>query len=151
MLLDVASWQQQDDLDFWRDLLMSHYIEPALGLDEPIIVYDYPASQAALAQVRAGEPAVAERFELYWQGVELANAYQELGDADEQSARIKNEQKQRLVMGLPDAPADQHLLDAISAGFPRCAGIALGIDRLFMLHMGQTDIRKALSFSFSRA
>lgn len=148
--LQLGEWQQEG-VDFWRDLLMSHVIEPELGAELPLFVYDYPASQAALAQVRSGTPAVAERFELYWRGVELANGYQELLDASMLEERMREELQRRRQLGLEQLPADRHLLAAQQSGLPNCAGVALGADRLFMLKQGFRDIRQVLSFSFPNA
>ena len=148
--LDVADWPL-DDVDIWRDLLMSHLIEPALGQDRPVFVYDYPASQAALAQVRREATPVAERFELYWRGVELANGYQELLDANVLAERMDEENAMRQRLGLPSVARDERLLAAQRSGLPLCSGVALGVDRLFMLQQALSEVSQGLSFSFSRA
>ncbi len=137
-----------DDRDAWLDLLMSHVVEPALPRDCPVFIYDYPASQAALAQIRNG---VAERFELYINGMELANGFHELADAEEQRQRFEAENRQRQQQGLPVAPIDAHLLAALAQGLPDCAGVALGFDRLLMLITGETEIAAVLSFDSERA
>ena len=137
-----------DERDAWLDLLMSHVVEPALPRDCPVFIYDYPASQAALARVR-GE--VAERFELYINGMELANGFHELDDANEQRRRFEQENQLRLQAGLVAMPLDEHLLAALEQGLPDCAGVALGFDRLLMLIAGQTDIAAVLSFDSERA
>ncbi len=140
-----------DDLDCWRDLLLSHLIEPRLGWHAPLFVYDYPASQAALARVRPGPPALAERFELYMQGIEIANGYQELTDPAEQRQRFLDEQRQRQRQGRESPPVDEALLAALSHGLPACSGVALGVDRLLMLWQGIENIDETLSFSWQRA
>ena len=99
-----------DDLDPWLDLLLTHCIEPELGPGRLTFVYDYPASQAALARLRPGDPPVGERFELYVNGVELANGFHELGDAEEQRRRFERENAVRQASGLPVMAVDEHLL-----------------------------------------
>ena len=142
------------DRDGWLDLLMSHVIQPRLGQGRLTFVYHYPASQAALARIHqsaADVPAVAERFELFYRGVELANGFHELTDAAEQGARFKRDQTQRQVQGLPPRPVDQHLLAALDAGLPPCAGVALGLDRLLLVFNGLTQLPDIIAFPFERA
>jgi lysyl-tRNA synthetase class 2 len=135
-----------DDPDPWLDLLLTHCLEPRLGRGRLSFVYDYPASQAALARLRPGAPAVGERFELYLNGVELANGFHELGDAGEQRRRFEAENATRRALGLPVAPVDENLLAALDAGLPDCAGVALGFDRLVMLAAGKTSIQEVIAF-----
>ncbi len=139
------------DLDGWRDLLLTHAVEPSLGRGRLTFVHDYPASQAALARVRDGDPPLAERFELYWQGVELANGFNELLDANEQRARFEADRAARRDLGLEAVPADGHFLDALASGLPACAGVALGVDRLLMLKLGLGAIDEVLAFPIERA
>ncbi len=139
----------EDDPDPWRDLVLTTLVEPCL--EGAWFVCDYPASQAALARLRSDDPAVAERFELYLDGVELANGFVELGDAVEQRARFEAENAARSAAGLPEMPLDERLLAALEAGLPDCAGIALGFDRLLMYAAGRADIREVLAFPFERA
>lgn len=139
-----------DDIDGWRDLLLSHIIEPRLGRGRISLVYDYPASQAALARIRPGNPPLAERFEVYLNGLELANGFNELTDASEQQQRIARDLAARRAGGLPAVPADTRFLAALSHGLPRCAGVALGMDRLIMLAAGVDSISEALAFPFNR-
>lgn len=142
-----------DDVPFdsWLDLLMSHVVEKNLPLNCPIFIYDYPASQAALAKIKKGSPAVAERFELYINGMELANGFHELSDAKEQAERFHEDQSQRKESGLPGIPADYHLIDALKYGLPDCAGVAIGVDRLLMVLSGAKHINEVLTFPFDRA
>ncbi len=128
------------------DLLMGALLEPRLGQDAPLLLYDYPASQAALARIRPGDPPVAERFELYWRGIELANGFHELTDPDEQQRRFLEERRRRHRQGLPDIPHDQRLIEALEAGLPPCAGVALGVDRLFMVISGAETIDQVVAF-----
>lgn len=140
-----------DDRDGWLDLLMSHCIQPHLGQGRLSFVYDYPASQAALARVHPGPPAVAERFELFVDGVELANGFHELQDAEEQRSRFETDQARRQVEGLEGVVIDEYLLAALEAGLPACAGVALGLDRLLMVLTGASTLRDILAFPFDRA
>ena len=134
--------------DFWLDLWMSFVVAPALGAQRPCFLYDFPASQAALARVR-GE--VAERFEVIWRGVELANGFHELSDAVEQRRRFEADQAWRAANGRAAAPYDALLIDALAHGLPDCAGVAVGIDRLLMLLLDAPDIASVLSFDWPRA
>ncbi|GAB3097377.1 EF-P lysine aminoacylase GenX [Aestuariicella hydrocarbonica] len=140
-----------DDRDVWLDVLMTHVIEPGLG-DGLVLVYDFPASQAALARlgVDAQGQQVARRFEAYVGGVELANGYWELCDGQEQAQRLQSDLRKRQALDLPQYPVDQHLIEALTAGLPDCAGVALGVDRLLMLTTGINDIRQLLAFPFER-
>ncbi|MCU7906553.1 MAG: EF-P lysine aminoacylase GenX [Candidatus Thiodiazotropha sp. (ex Epidulcina cf. delphinae)] len=140
-----------DRRDGWLDLLLSHRIEPRLGNRGMTFLYDYPAGQAALARVRAGTPAVAERFELYLSGMEIANGFHELTDGREQRRRFDDDNRRRRQSGQRVMPMDEPLLAALTAGMPACAGVALGIDRLLMFLTGCSDIRQVLAFDFSRA
>lgn len=154
--MDTAGFSRDDCLD----LLFSHVIEPQLGKDSGgavallDAVVDYPASQAALAKKRR-DPVdgveVAARFELYWQGVELANGYDELADAAEQAARFEEDNAQRAQLGKPQVDSDQRLLAALEAGMPACSGVALGLDRLIMLAAGECRLDKVIAFPTERA
>ena len=149
--LDVA--MEDDDRDSWLNLLMSHLIEPALAGQGAIFVHEFPASQAALAQLRPGEHGtpVAARFELFVQGMELANGYHELTDATEQARRLAADQQSRGSLGLPQRPIEARLVAALAQGLPDCAGVALGVDRLVMLALGTASISDVIAFAFDRA
>ncbi|PIE83651.1 MAG: EF-P lysine aminoacylase GenX [Candidatus Contendobacter odensis] len=140
-----------DDTDPWLDLLLTHCIEPHMGKGRLAFVYDYPVSQAALARLRHDDPPVGERFELYLNGVELANGFHELGDAAEQRDRFEAENAARSAQGQPRMPLDEHLLAALDAGLPACAGVALGFDRLVMLAAGKKTLAEILAFPFECA
>ena len=144
---------EDTDPDTWLNLLMSHVIEPQLKETEAVFVMDYPASQAALAKVRKNAQGVevAARFELFVRGVELANGYYELTDAKEQKQRLDADQAQRKQLGLPQRPLDYRLVDALQAGIPECAGVALGFDRLLWLASDKSSLAEVLPFSFDRA
>lgn len=137
--------------DDWLDLLMTHRLQPAFPDDQLLALYDYPASQCALARVRAAETPVAERFEIYLGPLELANGYHELADADEQARRFHGDVATRGVRGEPAPAIDARLLAALAAGFPDCAGVALGVDRLLMAMLGTPRIADVLAFDFARA
>ena len=140
--------------DDWLDLLMTHRLQPGFDRDAILVVYDYPASQCALAKVRAGqgdEPAVAERFELYLGPLELANAYHELADANEQRARFLRDHAIRAQRRIAQPPLDDALLAAMEAGLPACAGVALGIERLLMAMLDTDRIADVLAFDFAHA
>lgn len=140
-----------DDRDVWLDVLMTHVIEPRMG-SGLVLVYDFPASQAALARtgIDSTGQTVARRFEAYVGGVELANGYWELCDGAEQAQRLQDDLIKRKAMNLPCYPTDQHLVSALNAGMPDCAGVAVGVDRLLMLVTGCTDIRELLAFPFEK-
>jgi lysyl-tRNA synthetase class 2 len=138
------------DKDPWLDLIMTHIIEPNLPRDCPVFIYDYPASQAALARIRQDDPPVAERFELYVSGMELANGFHELTDAQEQHLRFEADNRARHAAGLKPMPIDTRFLAALEAGLPDCAGVALGFDRLIMLAAGAKSIFEVLAFDTER-
>jgi lysyl-tRNA synthetase class 2 len=140
--------------DDWLDLLMTHRLQPGFDRDGILVVRDYPVSQSALAKIRAGqggEPAVAERFELYLGALELANGYHELTDADEQRARFLRDGAARAMRGAVQPPLDEGLLAAMACGVPACAGVALGVERLLMAMTDTDRIADVLTFEFSRS
>jgi lysyl-tRNA synthetase class 2 len=151
------------DRDAWLNLILAELVEPHLGELRPTIVYDYPSSQAAFAEIAAPEPApsdearqdqnlsVAKRFELYVRGVELANGYFELTDADELARRMDRANDQRVADGRPPLPPAGRLVAATREGFPVCAGVALGFDRVVMLAAGVTQLADVLAFPVDRA
>ena len=132
----VPGSMTSDDRDAWLDLLLVELVEPHLGIGRPVILYDYPASQAALARIRPGPAAVAERFELYVDGIELANGYHELLDAGVLRQRNRESNRHRLAHGHAALPEESRLLAAMEAGLPACAGVAMGFDRVVMLAAG---------------
>lgn len=141
----------ENNPDPWRDLLLTHAVEPKLGQGRLTFIYDYPASQAALARIQPGNPPLAARFELYLNGIELANGFHELADADEQRARFERQRHTREAAGMPAVPVDERLLAALAHGLPDCAGVALGFDRLVMLAGGARAIDEVLAFPLERA
>jgi lysyl-tRNA synthetase class 2 len=149
--LGTVSGLGDDDRDGWLDLLLSHCIQPHLGKGRLTFIVDYPASQAALARIRADEPPVAERFELFIDGIELANGFHELQDAQEQRTRFEADLVRRQMEKLEPVVLDARLLKALEVGLPACAGVALGLDRLQLVLTGCEQIRATLAFSYERS
>jgi lysyl-tRNA synthetase class 2 len=139
------------DRDAKLDLLMGMVVGPRLGLDRPCFICDYPASQASLARLRPGLPAVAARFEFYLDGIELANGFHELADAAEQRTRFRHDLATRRLRGQVEPPLDERLLAALNTGMPDCAGVALGFDRLVAISLGASRLSQAMAFSIDNA
>jgi len=140
-----------EDRDAWLDLLLTERVQPHLGRPQGTILYDFPASQAALAKVRPGSPPVAERFELYFDGVELANGYHELTDPAVLRERNRQQNAARLRDGKQALPEESQLLAAMDPGLPPGCGVALGFDRAVMLAAGAKSIQDVMAFSIDRA
>ncbi len=138
-------------VDSKLQLLFSYCIEPKIGIEKPCFVYNFPASQAALATLCADDKRVAERFEVYFKGAELANGFNELSVPAEQRTRFANDNQKRIAAGLDMKPIDENFLAALDKGLPACAGVALGIDRLLMLKIDARHINEVISFPVSRA
>jgi elongation factor P--(R)-beta-lysine ligase len=143
----------ETDQDVLLDLLFSHVIEPQLGKHQPCFIHSYPASQAALAKCiqDTSGVTVASRFELYWQGIELANGYHELTDPQEQSRRFKEDLIDRKDAQKALRQVDERLVTAMQQGLPECAGVALGVDRLLMLLCQKQTIAEVIPFANERA
>ncbi len=129
-----------------QQMLFSMVVEPRIAQTAPLMVYDFPANQAALARINPQDPRVASRFEVYFKGIELANGFYELADPQEQLARFEHDNQQRQALGYAPAPIDRRLLAALAHGLPDCAGVALGIDRLLMLALGLDHIEQITAF-----
>jgi lysyl-tRNA synthetase class 2 len=140
-----------EDRDGWLDWLLTERVQAHLGVQRPVLLYDFPASQAALAQVWLGPLPLAERFELYVDGWELANGYHELLDADELRRRNASANELRRADGKPALPAESRLLAAMEHGLPPAVGCALGFDRLVMLPAGAKSIEEVIAFPWERA
>lgn len=149
--LGTGGFDAGEDRDLWLDLILSHHVEPHLGKVGLCFLTDYPASQAALARLNPDNPAVAERFELYYKGVELANGFHELGDSAEQRRRFEAELAERAEQEREQYPMDERLLAALESGFPDCAGVALGVDRLVMLALGASSLDEVIAFTLDRS
>jgi len=146
--------QLELDRDAKLDLLASHLVYPQLGQGRVTLLSEFPASQCALARVRPardGEPAVAERFEAFVAGIELANGYHELADPVEQRTRFERANELRRARGLPESPLDERFLAALASGLPDCAGVALGVDRVVMLALGAVTLDEVVAFPWTRA
>lgn len=139
-----------DELDPWLDLLITHWLEPKIG-DAAVFVMDYPPGQASLARVRQQVLPVAERFELYVRGMELANGFCELADAAEQRQRFIMDNEARRAAGQAEMPMDRRLLAGLEHGLPDCSGVAIGFDRLVMIAAGLSNIDVAMPFGMERA
>ena len=145
---DVLATDEQDR-DQYLFLLISHVVEPVLAKESsPVAIYDFPPSQAALAQVHDG---VAHRFEVYYRGVELANGFHELTDGFQQELRFQEDNAKRLLHHQEACPLDEYFLAALHHGLPPCSGVALGVDRLLALRLNKDSIAQTVSFDFSRA
>ena len=142
---------ENESRDTLLQFLFSTVVEPQIGQEAPVVVYHFPASQAALAQISSEDLRVAERFEFYYKGLELANGFHELSDAREQLRRFQQDNLQREKMGLPVRAIDTRLLAALQAGIPNCSGVALGVDRLLMIAMGTESIKEVISFAIDNA
>ncbi|NOY29047.1 MAG: EF-P lysine aminoacylase GenX [Planctomycetes bacterium] len=142
LAINVPDAMPRDDCDEWLNLLLAIQVEPKLGAAGPEILYDYPASQAALAKLvqREDGKRVAARFELYWRGIELANGYDELADAAELRSRLEAVNRSRQADGKAILPLPESLLAAMKTGLPDCSGCALGFDRLVMLALNAESI-----------
>lgn len=133
------------------NFLLATEVEPNLGVETPVFLYDFPASQAALSVIDPGPPAVGQRFELYIRGIELCNGYQELLDSAELRRRNRIQNQIKVEQGDSALPEESRLLAAMDAGLPSCAGVAVGFDRLVMLAANASDIRQVLPFPIQRA
>ncbi|AWB65813.1 elongation factor P lysine(34) lysyltransferase [Saccharobesus litoralis] len=140
---------QANEYDTLLQYIFNQYIEPQIGQQQPCFIYQFPASQAALAKLSAQDSRVAERFEVYFKGIELANGFDELTDANEQRRRFEHDNQLRQEHGLATKPIDEYLLAALKTGIPQCAGVALGIDRLVMLAQQAAHIHEIQSFNIT--
>ena len=136
-----------DDLDAWFNLILANRIVPEFAPDKLTVIFHYPASQAALARLCPDDQAVADRFEVFFGALELANGFVELTDADEQKDRFENDREARRRAGAVVHQIDEDLIGALRAGLPECAGVAVGFDRLLMLHEDQRDISAVSTFA----
>lgn len=146
---DVAA--NENDRDTLLQLLFTVGVETNIGRDKPAFVYHFPATQASLAEISTEDHRVAERFEVYFKGIELANGFRELTDSHEQRQRFEQDNRKRTARGLPVQPIDENLLAALEAGMPECAGVALGVDRLIMLALNAETLSDVIAFSVDRA
>ncbi len=160
---DLLDYLRAQNIPFWEELqnegkdavlnlILGAKIEPVLGRDTLTVLSHYPSSQSALAQKRQiGEEEVAERFEVYYKGIELANGYHELTDAVEQRKRLIEANQQRQSFGKAQLPIDERFLAALASGMPNCCGVAVGFDRLMMLRHGQSTLSDVIAWSWQEA
>lgn len=147
-----ADWLiESGDKDVILQFIFSEIIEPLIGINEPQFIYNFPVAQASLAKVCPQDSRVAQRFECYYRGVELANGFNELTDANEQVVRFEQDNQKRKEQGLAVKPIDTRFIAALSHGLPECSGVALGIDRLLMLALKVEQINEVQSFGVDRA
>lgn len=147
--IDLSASKSAWDKDTLLQLLMGFVVEPHLGKEGLCTLRDYPASQAALAQTcYRGTESVAERFEIYYKGIELANGYHELTDAKEQRRRLEKAQAERAAGNKSYLPIDERFLTALEHGLPDCCGVAVGFDRLLMLRHGATALSSVLPIAW---
>lgn len=143
---------QRSSPDELLNVILGIFVEPRLGKEGLCVLTAYPASQAALAQThRQRDEDIAERFEIYYKGVELANGYHELGDPMEQRKRFADENRNRMTLGKESLPPDENFLQSLQQGLPDCCGVAVGFDRLLMLRQEVDDIRHVLPFGWENA
>jgi elongation factor P--(R)-beta-lysine ligase len=133
------------DQDGWLNILFANFIEPNLGIDRPVFIYDFPLSQAALARINENDPSVASRFEVFVNGIELGNGFHELANAIEQRQRFLRDLEKRQQLNLSQPPLDENFLAAIDY-LPDCAGVAIGIDRLLMIMVNTKNIEDVIAF-----
>lgn len=145
--IEIPQGMDVENKDMWLDWFMLERIAPSFAKDSFTFLYDYPASQAALARLNESDPRLAHRFELFFGELELGNGFYELTDANEQQTRFENENKIRQQRGQKMMPIDEKLLGALRSGLPECSGFALGLDRLLMLLTSANHIREVISFS----
>ena len=146
---DIA--KNETNKDTLLQLLFCMKVEPSIGQTKPCFVYHFPASQAALAQICEHDNRVAGRFELYYKNMELANGFNELTNAKEQAKRFDEDNQYRAAHGLNHVPMDTRLIGALEHGLPKCAGVAMGIDRLVMLATNKDKIKDVIAFDVDRA
>lgn len=149
--MDVSKEVLSAAKDTWLQLLFSTYVEPDLGFDAPVFIYDFPVSQASLAALDPSNPNIAKRVEVFVRGMELGNGFDELQDASLQAKRFEQDNIIRNELGLPAKPIDPLLLAALEHGLPQCSGIAIGVDRLVMCALNKQRIEEVLSFDWPRA
>ncbi|VFP88343.1 elongation factor P--(R)-beta-lysine ligase [Candidatus Erwinia haradaeae] len=142
--------KNEKNRDILLQLLFINGIEDKIGKEKPIFIYNFPANQAGLAAISSKDFRVAERFEVYFQGIELANGFHELTDSKEQRKRFKKDNQKRSAMNLPIHPIDLYLLDALKTGMPDCSGVAVGVDRLVMIALKANQLSEVIAFAGDR-
>ncbi len=136
-----------DDHHALLDYIFSEAVIKKLNNSQPLLIYDYPEFMVALATIKPGKPCVAERFELFINGMEIANGFNELCDVNEQRKRFEAEVNIRKEKELSEHPIDHYLLASLNSGLPKSSGVALGLDRLLMVLSGKDDIKEVMTFT----
>ncbi len=144
----VTPPEARGDRVFWLDLLMGLVVQPRLGAQGPEIVTYFPADDAVLIALDGDDARVGQRFECFWQGIELANGAKELTDPRLARQRMQREQDVRIEQGQAEPPIDERLLAAMATGLPECAGVALGVDRLLALLTGKPRLAEVIPFAW---
>jgi len=144
--IEIPQGMSVDDKDMWLDWFMVAKVAPGFDKEGFTFLYDYPASQAALARLDKNDQRVANRFELFYGELELGNGFYELTDMEEQKRRFESENRIRQQRGQKQMPLDLKLLDALNSGLPECSGVAIGVDRLLMLVANANQINQVISF-----
>ena len=142
---------KEESIDTLLQFVMSELIEPKIGKERPCFVYNFPANQASLAKISSQDERVAERFECYFKGIELANGFNELTDAKQQKHRFDQDNRTRAELGKKQGVIDKNFLSALEHGLPQCSGVALGVDRLLMLAFDADSIDQVISFPIQDA
>jgi lysyl-tRNA synthetase class 2 len=147
-----AEWLfESQDCDLLLQFIFSEIIEPTVGKQVPCFVYNFPIEQASLAKVCPSDNRIAQRFECYFKGLELANGFNELTDVDIQELRFLEDNQKRKQLGLPVRDIDKNFINALNSGLPKCSGVALGIDRLIMIALDKSSIENVISFPIEKA
>lgn len=141
----------EHDTDILLQFIFSEIIEVHIGITEPCFVYDFPKSQASLAKICPNDKRVSQRFECYYQGVELVNGFNELTDSNKQLLRFQEDNVNRSTLGMTEKNIDYNFINALTSGLPECSGVALGVDRLVMLALNAAHIENVISFTVERA
>ena len=148
----LSDWLlKEHDNDILLQFIFSEIIEPKIGCNAPCFVYDFPRSQASLAQLCPSDNRVAQRFECYYQGIELVNGFNELTSYEDQIERFQDDNKKRKKLGLEAKRIDNNFISALTYGLPQCSGVALGVDRLIMLALKVDKIEQVISFPITNA
>ncbi|WP_367680377.1 elongation factor P--(R)-beta-lysine ligase [Candidatus Fukatsuia anoeciicola] len=149
--LNLSNADKEKNLDTLLQFLFVEGIEPLIGHDKPIVIYNYPASQASLAKINNKDYRIAERFEFYFKGIELANGFHELTNFTEQRQRFEQDNRYRVAQGLKESLIDENFINALQYGLPTCSGVSLGVDRLVMLALKATKLSEVMAFTIERA
>ena len=141
----------EKNLNTLLQFILSEFIEPNIDNSVPHFIYDFPAGQASLAKISSYNPKVAERFECYYQGLELVNGFSELTDHKEQLDRFNHDNNERQQSGIEERDIDPKFINALKSGIPECAGVAMGIDRILMVALNKKKIDEVITFCIDRA